>query len=93
MQPMVSHAFRAAAAVPAPPIDPVALTMLAVNRLAPATLRTSTNGRALTIVVPDARVAAIFRAALAEMQKSRGTDRLIDIVVAQEPAAPVTLRR
>lgn len=65
----------------APTIDPVALTMLAVNRLGPATLRTATNGKALTIAVPDARTADIFRAALLEMQKTRRTDRLVDVVV------------
>jgi hypothetical protein len=63
-------------------IDPVALTVLAVNRLGPATLRTVANGRPLTVTVPDARVGEIFRAALAEMQKTRSTDRLIDIVIA-----------
>jgi len=73
---------------PAPAIDPVALTMLAVNRLGPATVRTSTNGKALTVVVPDLRVAEIFRAALLEMQKTRCTDRLVDIVVAVEPGSP-----
>jgi hypothetical protein len=70
----------------APAIDPVALTVLAVNRLGPATLRTVANGRPLTVTVPDARVGEIFRAALAEMQKTRTTDRLIDIVIAGEPA-------
>ena len=73
---------------PTPAIDPVALTMLAVNRLGPATVRTATNGKALTVVVPDLRVAEIFRAALLEMQKTRCTDRLVDIVVAVEPASP-----
>ena len=65
-------------------IDPVALTVLAVNRLGPATLRTVANGRPLTVTVPDARVGEIFRAALAEMQKTRSTDRLIDIVIAAD---------
>ena len=73
-------------AVPTPAIDPVALTMLAVNRLGPATLRTATNGKALTIAVPDARTADIFRAALDEMQKTRLTDRLVAVVVTEEPA-------
>lgn len=68
-------------------IDPVALTMLAVNRLGPATVRTATQGRALVIAVPDAHTAEIFRAALREMQKTRRTDRLVDVVVAAEPAA------
>lgn len=74
----------AAAAAPAAAIDPVALTVLAVNRLGPATLRTVANGRPLTVTVPDARTGEIFRAALAEMQKTRLTDRLIAIVIADE---------
>jgi hypothetical protein len=72
---------------PLPAVDPVALTMLAVNRLGPATVRTATNGRALTIAVPDARTADIFRAALQEMQKTRRTDRLVDVVVTAEPVS------
>src|SRR5690348_17137323 len=68
-------------------IDPVALTILAVNRLGPATVRTSTQGRALVVAVPDARTAEISRAALQEMQKTRRTDRLVDVVVAAEPTA------
>jgi hypothetical protein len=62
-------------------MDPVALTVLAVNRLGLATFRTATTGKAATIAVPDARTAEIFRAALREMQKNRRTDRLIDVVV------------
>lgn len=73
---------RGAAAADA--VDPVALTMMAVNRLGPATLRTATNGKALTVAVPDARTAEIFRAALTEMQKTRRTDRLVAIVVNAE---------
>jgi hypothetical protein len=74
-------------AAPVPAIDPVALTVLAVNRLGPATLRTVANGRPLTVTVPNAGVGAIFRAALAEMQKTRATDRLIDIVIAADDTA------
>ena len=70
--------------LPTPEIDPVALTMLAVNRLGPAALRTATSGRALTVGVPDPRVARIFRAALLEMQKTRRTDRLVEIVVSED---------
>jgi hypothetical protein len=66
---------------PLPQMDPVALTVLAVNRLGLATFRTATTGKAATIAVPDARTAEIFRAALREMQKNRRTDRLIDVVV------------
>lgn len=74
---------------PRPPhesIDPVALTVLAVNRLGPATLRTVAHGKPLTVSVPNARIGEIFRAALAEMQKTRTTDRLIDVVIAGEDA-------
>ena len=63
------------------PADLVALTILAVNRLGPATLRTVAHGKPPTVTVPDARIGEIFRAALAEMQKTRLTDRLIAIVV------------
>lgn len=68
-------------AAPVPSFDPVALTVLAVNRLAPATLRTSTHGKALKVVVPDRGVGDVFRAALEQMRTTRGTDRLIEIVV------------
>ena len=68
-------------------IDPVALTVLAVNRLGPATLRTVLTGKPLTVRVPNARVGEIFRAALAEMQKTRRTDRLIAITVDDDPDA------
>jgi hypothetical protein len=70
--------------VPAPQLDLIELTVLAVNRLGPATFRTATIGKAATVSVPDARTAEIFRAALREMQKYRRTDRLIDVVVAAE---------
>jgi hypothetical protein len=69
---------------PAPEIDPVALTILAVNRLGPATMRTATNGRSVCITVPDEQVGEIFRSALAEMQKARRTDRLVEIVIAHD---------
>jgi hypothetical protein len=72
---------------PIPQVDPVALTVLAVNRLGLATLRSSTSGKIATVAVPDARTAEIFRAALHEMQKSRRTDRLIDVVVADDGPA------
>lgn len=68
-------------------VDPVALIMLAVNRLAPATLRACTNGRRLTVAIPDPAIAGFFRAALVEMGKTRGTDRLVDIVVRPEHRA------
>jgi len=59
----------------------VALTVLAVNRLAPATLRSATFGTARKVVVPDSQVGAVFRAALEQMGEQRRTDRLIEIVV------------
>jgi hypothetical protein len=61
------------------PIDPVALTILAVNRLGPATFRTVWAGREVTVTVPDRTTLEIFRAALDEMQKERSTDRLIRV--------------
>lgn len=61
--------------------DLVALTILAVNRLAPATLRSATFGTALKVVVSDPQIGAVFRAALLQMGERRTTDRLIEIVV------------
>ena len=72
------------AAAPVAAIDPVALTILAVNRLGPATFRTVWQGTAVTVTVPDRATGEIFRAALAEMQRSRSTDRLIRIEIAEE---------
>jgi hypothetical protein len=73
-------------AVATPQVDLVALTVLAVNRLGPATLRSVANGKPQTVTVPDARTGEIFRAALAEMRKTRLTDRLIDVVIADNTA-------
>ncbi len=67
-----------------PQLDPIELTVLAVNRLGLATFRTATSGKAATVSVPDMRTAEIFRAALREMQKNRRTDRLVEIVVAAD---------
>jgi hypothetical protein len=75
------------APLPGIELDPVALCVLAVNRLGPATLRTVANGRPQTVTVPDEQTGKIFRAALAEMQKTRTTDRLIDIVIADDKIA------
>ena len=87
---LVPHAPAPAPEPEAARIDPVELTVLAVNRLGLATFRTLTSGKVSTVAVPDARTAEIFRAALREMQKSRGTDRLIDIVVSTDdgPGGP-----
>ena len=81
---LIARRRRAHRPAPAAAVDPVALTVLAVNRLGPATLRTVANGRPQTVRVPDARTGEIFRAALAQMQQTRLTDRLIDIVIADE---------
>jgi hypothetical protein len=62
-------------------LDLVTICILAVNRLAPATLRSATFGKALRVVVPDPQVGAVFRAALERMGAKRSTDRLIEIVV------------
>lgn len=81
---------RKRAAPPAAPVaaendaaiaELVALTVLAVNRLAPATLRSATFGTALKVTVSDPQTGAIFRAALQQMGERRTTDRLIEIVV------------
>ncbi|MGE5203718.1 MAG: hypothetical protein ACM3O6_16800 [Acidobacteriota bacterium] len=62
-------------------LDLVALTVLAVNYLAPATMRSATYGKALKVVVSDPQVGAVFRAALDRMGETRSTDRLIEVVV------------
>jgi hypothetical protein len=77
-----------AIASPVSAIDPVALTILAVNRLGPATFRTVWQGTSVTVTVPDRTTGEIFRAALQEMQRTRATDRLIRIEIAAEPARP-----
>ncbi|HXQ50034.1 MAG TPA: hypothetical protein VN802_02980 [Stellaceae bacterium] len=64
-------------------IDPVALTIMAVNRLGPATFRTVSLGRQVTVTVPDRATYDIFCAALLEMQKARSTDRLIRVEIAE----------
>ena len=62
-------------------LDLVTICILAVNRLAPATLRSAVSGKALKVVVPDPQVGAVFRAALDHMGMTRSTDRLIEIVI------------
>ena len=77
----IGAAAAGGATPPQRAVDLVALTIMAVNRLGPATLRSVANGKPLTVTVPDQRTGEIFRAALQEMQKTRLTDRLIAIVV------------
>ncbi|HTS91545.1 MAG TPA: hypothetical protein VMG55_06065 [Stellaceae bacterium] len=62
-------------------LDLVTLTILAVNCLGPATMRSATYGKAHRVVVSDPRVGAVFRAALDLMGETRRTDRLIEVVV------------
>jgi hypothetical protein len=69
-------------------VDPVELTVMALNILAPALSRATTTGKKVTVTVPDQRTGEIFRAALMQSQQTRATDRLIDIVTADEPQAP-----
>jgi hypothetical protein len=69
-------------------VDPVELTVLALNILGPALSRATTTGKKVTVSVPDARTGAIFRAALAQSQQTRATDRLIDIVIAETSNEP-----
>jgi hypothetical protein len=73
-------------------VDPVELTVMALNILAPALSRATTTGKKVTVTVPDAQTGAIFRAALKQSQQTRATDRLIDIVMAGEEPEPL-LRR
>jgi len=75
-----------------PAIDLVALTVLAVNRLAPATLRSATYGKAHKVVVSDELVGAVFRAALEQMGLQRRTDRLIEVVVEEGHSGSETSR-
>ena len=63
-------------------LDPIALTIIAVNRLGPATMRAVSSGMPVTVAAPDAQTAEIFRAALSQMGKSRPTDRLVSVELA-----------
>jgi hypothetical protein len=65
---------------PAAP-DPVVLAVLAIQSLAPASLRASATGVGARVAVPDETTAAVFRAALARTSHARPTDRLLQIVV------------
>ncbi len=61
--------------------DPVSLAIFAIDRVGPAAVRACASGVAVCIAAPDEATAAVFRAALAETARRRGTDRLIRIVV------------
>lgn len=61
--------------------DPVSLAIFAIDRVAPAAVRACASGVEVTVAAPDEAIAAVFRAALADTARRRGTDRLIRIVV------------
>jgi hypothetical protein len=61
--------------------DPVSLAIFAIDRVGPAAVRACASGIEVSVTVPDEATAAVFRAALAETARRRGTDRLIQIVV------------
>ena len=70
---------------PAAPIraapDLVRIAVLAMEGLGSASLREAFTGKEVHVAVPDATIAAIFRAAIAETARTRSTDRLIRIVI------------
>jgi len=61
--------------------DLVRIAVLAMEGLGRASLRASFTGKEVSVAVPDAATAAIFRAAVSETARTRSTDRLIRIVV------------
>jgi hypothetical protein len=67
--------------VPEPTADPIAMVVMAIDRLGPAAIRACCSGVNVRVTVPDDQTAAIFRAALAVTQTRRTTDRLIEIIV------------
>ncbi len=75
-----------AAGVAGSAIDPVALTILALDRIGAARLRTAFHGVPVTVAAPDERIAEIFRAVLSETAKLRPTDRLISVELAADVA-------
>lgn len=61
--------------------DPVKIAVLAIDRLAGASLRASFTGTEVSVVAPDEATASVLRAALVETARTRATDRLIRITV------------
>ena len=61
--------------------DLAELVELAMNTLAPASMRASAHGKPVTVTVPDEGTAAVFRAALELTVAERPTDALITIKV------------
>lgn len=62
--------------------DQATLVAMALTRLSPACARVAVTGLPLTVTVPDAYTAEVFRAAIAQSAKERASDRLVRIVVA-----------
>ena len=60
--------------------DPVRIAVLAMT-LGRASFRAAFTGTEVRVTAPDEETAAIFRAALAETARTRGTDRLIRVVL------------
>jgi hypothetical protein len=73
------HRFAPRQVLAAP--DPVSLAIFAIDRVGPAAVRACACGLEVCVAAPDEATAAVFRAALAETARRRGTDRLIRIVV------------
>jgi len=65
----------------APAADPVRIAVLAMEGIGRASMRASFTGTDVEVMVPDARTAAVFEAALTETAHRRPTDRLIRIVI------------
>ena len=63
------------------PPDPVSVAIFAIDRVGPAAVRACASGVEVCVTAPDEATAAVFRTALAETARRRGTDRLIRIVV------------
>jgi hypothetical protein len=79
--PTVAAAPIAAASIASHAADPIAMVVMAIDRLGPAAIRASCSGVNVRVAVPDDETAEVFRAALAVTQTRRTTDRLIEVVV------------
>lgn len=72
----------AAAWLPPPAPDPVAVAILAIDQVGPAAVRACASGQEVRVVAADEATAAVIRAALAQTACRRPTDRLIQVLVA-----------
>jgi hypothetical protein len=73
--------LAAAAPSTAPALDPVRIAVLVMESLARASMRASFTGTEVRVAAPNAAIAAIFQAVIAETAQNRSTDRLIRIIV------------